>query len=63
MLQFLVDQGKARGFSEIYLETGAFMTAAQGLYRSMGFHERKEYPETEVPIELRRFWLFMEKFL
>jgi hypothetical protein len=29
----------------------------------MGFHEREEYPETEVPIELRRFWLFMEKLV
>ena len=63
MLKLMVDQVKARGFSAIYLETGAFMTAVQGLYCSMGFHEREEHPENEVPIELRRFWLFMEKLL
>ena len=61
MLRLLLGKGEEYGFSEIYLETGAFMTAAQGLYRSMGFHERNEYPETEVPPQLRRFWMFMEK--
>ena len=61
MLQLLLNKCKEYGFSEICLETGAFMTTAQGLYRSMGFHDRIEYPETEVPPQLRRFWLFMEK--
>ena len=61
MLQLLLNKGKEYGFSEIYLETGAFMTTAQGLYRSMGFQDREEYPETEVPPQLRRFWMFMEK--
>ena len=61
MLRLVLRKGKEYGFSEIYLETGAFMTTAQGLYRSMGFHDRSEYPETEVPPQLRRFWIFMEK--
>jgi len=61
MLQLLLSRGKEYGFSEVYLETGAFMTTAQGLYRSVGFHDREEYPETEVPPQLRRFWIFMEK--
>ena len=61
MLQLLLSKGKEYGFSEIYLETGAFMKTAQGLYRSMGFHDREEYPETEVPPQLRHFWMFMEK--
>jgi ribosomal protein S18 acetylase RimI-like enzyme len=61
MLQFLLNKCKEYGFSEIHLETGAFMKTAQGLYRSMGFHERKAYPETEVPPQLQHFWIFMEK--
>ena len=61
MLQFLLNKCKEYGLSEIYLETGAFMTTAQILYRSMGFHQRKAYPETEVPPQLQRFWIFMEK--
>jgi ribosomal protein S18 acetylase RimI-like enzyme len=61
MLQFLLNKCKEYGFSEIRLETGAFMKTAQGLYRSMGFRERKAYPETEVPQQLQHFWIFMEK--
>ena len=63
MLQLLLSKGKEFGFSAIYLETGAFMTTALNLYRSMGFYDREEYPETEVPPQLRHVWLFMEKRL
>ena len=63
MLQHLLSKGKESGFSAIYLETGAFMMTAQHLYRSVGFYDRKEYPETEVPPQLRHLWLFMEKRL
>lgn len=61
LMQQLLDKGKEFGFSSILLETGKFMTAAQHLYRSVGFKERAEYPGTEVPPELRHVWLFMEK--
>ena len=61
MLQRLLSKGEESGFSVFYLETGAFMATAQHLYRSMGFHYREEYPETEVPPQLRHVWLFMEK--
>ncbi len=63
LLQKLLTEAREFGFSLILLETGKFMKAAQGLYRSMGFRERPEYPETEVPVELRGVWLFMEKRL
>jgi len=61
MLQLLLSRGKEYGFSAIYLETGSFMATAQHLYRSAGFYNREEYPETEVPPQLRHVWLFMEK--
>jgi ribosomal protein S18 acetylase RimI-like enzyme len=61
MLQLLLGKSKEYGFSTIYLETGSFMTTAQHLYHSAGFHDREEYPETEVPLQLRHVWLFMEK--
>jgi ribosomal protein S18 acetylase RimI-like enzyme len=63
MLQLLLRRGEEYGFSAIYLETGSFMTTAQHLYRSAGFYNRGEYPETEVPPQLRHVWLFMEKRL
>jgi ribosomal protein S18 acetylase RimI-like enzyme len=63
MLQLLLSEAKEYGFSAVYLETGSFMATAQHLYRSAGFHDREEYPETEVPPQLRHVWLFMEKEL
>lgn len=63
MLQLLLNRSMEYGFSAIYLETGSFMTTAQHLYRSAGFYNREEYPETEVPQQLRHVWLFMEKRL
>lgn len=61
LLKCLLSKGKEFGFSAIYLETGAFMTTAQHLYRSVGFRDREMYPETEVPLQLQHVWLFMEK--
>jgi hypothetical protein len=36
------------------------MTAAHPLYRSRGFVEIGQYPETEVPEPIRSYWIFME---
>jgi N-acetylglutamate synthase-like GNAT family acetyltransferase len=63
LLQKLLIKGKEFGFSTIYLETGIFMKAAQHIYRSAGFVEREEYPETEVHSNVRHLWIFMEKKL
>ena len=63
MLKFLLSKSSEFGFHTIFLETGVFMTSAQHLYRSAGFNIRDEYPETEVPPQLRHVWLFMEKRL
>jgi len=43
------------------LDSGRFMTNAQNLYRLAGFIEIEEYPESEIPSELRHLWIFMEK--
>lgn len=61
MLQKLLEKGKEFGYSTIQLDTGRFMTAAQHVYRSAGFQEREEYPESEVPLELRHYWIYMKK--
>jgi N-acetylglutamate synthase-like GNAT family acetyltransferase len=63
LLQQLLQKAKEFGYHSVYLDTGPFMTAAQHLYRSFGFVERGEYPETEVPPQLRSRWVFMEKIL
>jgi len=61
MLQEILNKGIEFGFSTILLDTGPFMKAAQHIYRSAGFHDREEYPETEVPPEFRHVWSYMEK--
>ncbi|MDH7563745.1 MAG: GNAT family N-acetyltransferase [Candidatus Bathyarchaeota archaeon] len=63
LLQQLMQKAKEFGYHSIYLESGPFMTTAHNLYRSVGFVERSEYPETEVPPQLRSKWLYMEKTL
>lgn len=63
LLQQLLQKAKEFGYHSIYLESGPFMTTAHHLYRSVGFVERNEYPETEVPPQLRSKWLYMEKGL
>jgi len=63
LLQQLLQKAKEFGYHAIYLDSGRFMTTAHNLYRSFGFIERNEYPETEIPPQLRPQWLFMEKTL
>lgn len=63
LLNQLLKIGKEFGCSRILLDTGQFMTAAQHVYRSAGFQERDEYSESEVPIPMRPFWIYMEKKL
>jgi N-acetylglutamate synthase-like GNAT family acetyltransferase len=63
LLTQLLAKGKEFGFAAVYLDTGLFLKAAQHLYRSAGFIEREQYPETEVPQPIRHLWLYMEKKL
>lgn len=61
MLNNLLEKGREFGCSLVVLETSKFMTVAQHIYRSAGFSEREEYPESETPPILRPYQLFMEK--
>jgi len=63
LLQQLLAKGKEFGFSAVYLDTALFMKAAQHIYRSAGFFEREQYPESEIPQPVRHLWLYMEKRL
>jgi len=53
--------GREFGFSSFLLETSKFMTIAHHLYKSAGFIEREEYPESETPKTLRSYQIYMEK--
>ena len=61
MLNRLMEVGRDLGCFIFRLSTPKFALAAQHIYRSSGFLEREEYPESEVPAEFKQYWIFMEK--
>jgi len=61
MLDKLLEVGREFGCSSFLLETSKFMTVAQHIYKSAGFIEREEYPESETPEIFRSYQIFMEK--
>jgi len=61
MLNKLLEVGRRFGCSSFLLETSKFMTVAQHIYKSAGFIEREEYPESETPTLFRQHQLYIEK--
>lgn len=61
LLNGVLEAGTELGCTTFKLSTPKFACAAQHLYRSAGFKETGEYPESEVPPNLRQFWIYMEK--
>ena len=57
----LLDEGRKLGCSSFLLDTAEYMLTAQHIYRSVGFKERGEYPESEPPEVMRPYIIFMEK--
>ncbi len=60
----LVDQSiqavKSANYSILRLDSAGFMADAHALYRSFGFLDRKPYDGSEIPVEYRSHWVFME---
>jgi GNAT superfamily N-acetyltransferase len=63
LLLQLLQKTREFGYHSVYLDSGRFMTTAHHLYRSLGFIECEEYPETEIPPQARSYWLCMKKTL
>jgi len=63
LLERLVEEAKAIGYQTLRLDSARFMKTAHALYRSAGFREIESYPESEIPPEFRRHWVFMERQL
>jgi ribosomal protein S18 acetylase RimI-like enzyme len=61
LLDNVLGASRALRCSRIKLSTPRFALAAQRLYRSAGFKETGEYPESEVHPLLRPYWMYMEK--
>jgi GNAT superfamily N-acetyltransferase len=63
LLTRLISAGRAVGYQRIRLDSPDFMTAAHALYRANDFVDIGPYPESEIPSEYRRHWVFMERTL
>jgi ribosomal protein S18 acetylase RimI-like enzyme len=59
LLQRLLSDAQAFGFTQVVLDTAPFMQSAQRLYRSLGFVDCPAYEGTEVPAALQGSWCFM----
>ena len=61
MLNRLLEFGREFECSSFLLDTPKFSHVAHHIYKSAGFKERDEYPESEILPEFRQYYLFMEK--
>ena len=61
MLNRLLEVGRDIGCSRFLLDSPSWAYSSHGLYRSSGFNEVDEYPESEIPDKVRQYWIFMEK--
>ena len=61
LLESLLAKAKQAGYSHVRLDSAGFMEAAHSLYRSAGFREIESYPESEIPPEFQKHWVFMER--
>ena len=61
MLNRLLLVGRELGCSRFLLDSPSWAYPSHGLYRSSGFAEVDEYPESEIPAVVRQYWIFMEK--
>ena len=60
MLNELLEIGRGLGCTRFLLDSPNWAFPAHGLYKSVGFKEVEEYPESEIPAEWRHYWIFME---
>ena len=55
-----VEEARLDGRPLVRLDSAGFMGDAHVLYRSAGFRDTAPYEESEIPLELRHLWVFME---
>lgn len=60
LMASILVHAKGHGATSVLLDTGVYDTAAQHLYRSLGFRQIDSYPEGESDPEVLPYLLFMQ---
>ncbi|MDZ8035749.1 GNAT family N-acetyltransferase [Nostoc sp. DedSLP04] len=64
LLEVIINEAAYIGYSKIRLDSAPFAKEAHALYRVFGFQNIEPYLEkTEIPLEHRANWIFMELVL
>lgn len=61
LLDRLLVEARAIGYTRIRLDSARFMAEAHRLYRAAGFRDIAPYAGSEIPPEFQMHWVFMEK--
>jgi GNAT superfamily N-acetyltransferase len=60
LVQKTIETVRNQEYSILRLDSARFMSAAHTLYRSFGFKDIAPYERSEIPVEYRNHWVFME---
>ncbi|MGA2641777.1 MAG: GNAT family N-acetyltransferase [Spirochaetia bacterium] len=55
-----IETVRNQDYSILRLDSAQFMSDAHALYRSFGFRDIAPYEGSEIPVEYRMHWVFME---
>jgi GNAT superfamily N-acetyltransferase len=59
LFETAIDQARDMEYSQLLLESPMSWSGAHALYHALGFEAVEMYPESEVPEQLRKYWVFM----
>ena len=55
-----IEAARNENYSILRLDSAGFMSDAHALYKSFGFKDIAPYEGSEIPVEYRKYWVFME---
>lgn len=59
LFETAIQQAREIGYAQLLLESPRSWAGAHALYHELGFKAMDMYPESEVPEDLRKYWVFM----
>ncbi len=63
LVKAIINESHQIGYLNLRLDSAPFAKEAHALYRSLGFHKREPYAESDIPQKYHCRWVFMEMAL